>query len=418
LDFRGEEGGGGLQILNFALSMGSATLIIFMGLRQLLVLPGTRLILLWGAYLGFSLAVVLVREVNLRAYFGNMLPVLLLFTSMCVTQIASGAGLRWQQVLHPMLIGAAINIVWRVVYMVVIRGTALEEVRVQILSQSLPFFLAWALCKLILEKEFSKYAAAAVLLGVSVYFLSITRSAFIVLGVEILVLLWLSILASRWKRLPQGWGRAKQRQALLGAGGLIMAAGVLLAAVPSALERWQERLFNPVGSDYLEEDPSKLTRLAETRDFYERLESTPTGWIYGMGVGHEYGWHEAYHPDLGSTYGNIDQFRQEVGFLTFPGHSIWTYAIFSGGIIGGLFYLLLFLYGLVLAWRAFRLVRELPEFPLTIAALPLVAQLGFLSLSLTFNPFIERGATICLGVMLLFPQFILLEAWRKQNQMA
>ena len=73
----------------------------------------------------------------------------------------------------------------------------------------------------------------------------------------------------------------------------------------------------------------------------------------------------------------------------------------------------MFLVGTYWAYRSVRHLVAVPEYPLEIAFLPCISLVGFLSLSLTFNPFIERASAITIGVMLAFPQFLIMAAWRK-----
>jgi hypothetical protein len=215
--------------------------------------------------------------------------------------------------------------------------------------------------------------------------------------------------------LPPDFRRTKGRQLVFTGMAMLVAAGVTISTT-FVLDRWIERMLHPVGSDYMKDDPSKLTRLAETKSFLTILKNNPEGWIFGMGVGYEYYWDESFHPELAYTYGNLDIFRQDVRSVTFPGHSIWTYALFSGGVIGLAFHVLTFFGGVWIAWRSLFKLRVARDFPPAEAVMPLVAQIGFLSLSLTFNPFIERGSTICIGMVMAFPQFLILDAWRKRGQ--
>jgi hypothetical protein len=215
--------------------------------------------------------------------------------------------------------------------------------------------------------------------------------------------------------LPVGFQNRKVRHM---AGGTAVLVGVLaLAALaaPFVFERWAERLFHPVGGDQSSADPSALTRLAETKSFLTLLNAEPATWIYGRGLGYPYYWDETFIPELAQyTYGNEDIFRYFCAEVKFPGHSIWTYATFSGGIIGLGCYLALFLGSTFWAFQSTRRLRLKPDFPLDIAYLPFVGLVGYLSLSLTFNPFIERASAITIGMLMTFPQFLILSAWRNQ----
>jgi hypothetical protein len=175
-------------------------------------------------------------------------------------------------------------------------------------------------------------------------------------------------------------------------------------------------LFNPVGGERSSADPSALTRLAETKAFVTLLNAEPATWIYGRGLGYPYYWDDAFIPELAQyTYGNEDIFRAAYSVVKFPGHSVWTYATFSGGILGLLFYLGLFVGSTWWALKATRKLRTGSNFPLDIAYLPFVGLVGFLSLSLTFNPFIERASAISIGMLMTFPAFLIRSAWQQRN---
>jgi hypothetical protein len=415
LDYRAEQSGGGaVQILTFGLTVASAAGIIVIGMRKLLTLPGVYILLLWMGYLVFSFVVAKYHHVVMGVYLRNSMPPLLMFFSMCITLIAAGQGLSYKHVLYPMLIASGINIIWRVVYILVVVGKPIDMVRVEILSQSMPFVLAWMFACIGLKNKIDWAAVGLGLLCLLVYVLSITRSAAIILAAEIFATGLAALACRRMRVLPPDFRAVKTRQMGVLAIGFVAVSLLVVVSAWFVIERWIERLTHPVGMDYLKEDPSKLTRLAETLAFYKIMKQNPESWVIGMGVGHPYYWDESFHTELAYTYGNLDIFRSEYREVTFPGHSIWTYAAFSGGAIGLLLHLFMFFYGLWSSWAAARAIRRIPSFPLPAAYLAFIGQLGFLSLSLTFNPFIERASCICLGVLFTFPQFLLIAAYKQR----
>ena len=99
-------------------------------------------------------------------------------------------------------------------------------------------------------------------------------------------------------------------------------------------------------------DPSALTRLAETDAFIRILDGDPLNYTFGMGIGQNYYWDEAYAPELCAyTYGSQDLFRADFREIWFPGHAIWTYAVFSGGFISLGFHITFFLLAVVIAFK-------------------------------------------------------------------
>jgi hypothetical protein len=114
--------------------------------------------------------------------------------------------------------------------------------------------------------------------------------------------------------------------------------------------------------------------------------------------------------ELAYTYGNVDVFRADFREIWFPGHAIWTYAIFSGGFLGLAFHVVFFALATGIAWRAGRRAVATGAVPLHLGWLPFAGMLAFLSASLTFNPFIERAAGLVLGFIAALPQFIMRDA--------
>lgn len=414
-DYRGEEDGGNLvQYLFFAVTVGAAGVVILIGGRSLFVRPAGWLIVGWAVYLASTFLVARVNQVEMGWYLRNLIPPLLLMLSMCVTQIAAGQGLSYKDVLHPMLLAGVANVVWRAAYIIVIRHKPVEEVRVEILSQCLPMLLAFMFCALALRMKWPMLPLLIGIIGISSYVISITRSAILIIGAEVLMCVVAVWTARGMRVLPAGFHNTKVRHMFTGAAVAVGVLGLALVASPGIFERWTERLFHPVGGEQSSADPSALTRFAETKAFITLLNAEPATYIYGRGLGFTYYWDESFIPELAQyTYGNEDEFRSYCTGVNFPGHSIWTYAMFSGGVIGLAFYLGLFLLGTYWAYRSVRQLPSVPGFPLDVAFLPFVGLVGFLSLSLTFNPFIERASAISIGVLLAFPQFLIMAAWRK-----
>ncbi len=418
-DFRATATGGtAAQFIMFSLSMGAALAVIILAPKQLLVKPTGWFILGWGGYLLSTGVVAVVNHVPMDWYVRNLQQPLLVLMSLCVTQVAASSGLHYRHVLIPMLIAGVVNIIWRIVYSVIFGGLALDEVRVEILSQALPFVLAFSFIAAALRPGKIVLPLLVGCVGLGSYVLSITRSAIFVILAQFAAcaLAW-------WKSrqlglLPAGFNQAKVRHLGIGLGILVLALIIVGVATPYVIDRWTERLFYTVGADYSSMDPSALTRLAEMKSFYTLMNDQPSSYFYGLGLGHYYYWDEAYIPELLYTYPDYQEFRDTCREIHFPGHSMWAYSVFSGGVIGLLAFVGLFMGGAIMAYRASQSLKSAPDFPLEIAFLPFVALIGFLSLSFTFNPFIERASCIALGVSVAFPQFLIAHAWNTRPRLS
>ena len=412
-DFRGtEQGGSAFQFLTFAVTVGTAFLLMFLGARSLFRKPLGWLILMWGIFLASTFVVAVINGISMNIFIRGISSWLLVFTSMCVCQVASGFGLHWREALFPMLISSAGNVILRAFYALKIAGIDPERVRVEMLSQSLPLLMALMVCGILLSRKLPVWPMTLGALGLTSYIFSITRSAVFVIGAAGLGAVLALIKSTRMKITPPGFKAAKIRHIMSGAGGIALTLILLGVVAPFVYERWIERLTHPVGSDYSTIDPSTLTRLAENKVFLRILQEHPVNFLFGMGIGGEYWWDESFAPELSYTYGNVDIFRSEYRSITFPGHTIWTYSIFSGGFFGLAVHMAFFTMVVRNAWRAGCTLHRTPHIPLEIGWLAFAGALAFLSASFTFNPFIERSAGIVLGFLAGFPQFIFREAAR------
>lgn len=412
-DFRGtEQGGSAFQFLSFAVTAGASIAMAVIGWRTLFIRPLGWMILLWTVFLGSTAVVAVVQHVTPGNYIRTVIPWFLVLTSMVVCQVASGSGLPLRRVLFPMLVACAFNVVWRAFYALVISGRDPELVRVEMLSQCLPLLMALLMCGLFLQRSWPVWPMVLGLLGIASYVFSVTRSAVFIIGAAgggALLALWAS---RRAGCLDQGFVARKTRHLAAGVAILAVAVALTGAFLPYIFQRWYERLFNAVGSEYTSMDPSALTRLAETEAFIKILDGDPLNYTFGMGIGQKYYWDESYAVELAYTYGNVDIFRADFREIWFPGHAIWTYAVFSGGFFSLFCHILFFAMAVAISWRAGKAGAFGNAVPLHLAWLPFCGILAFISASLTFNPFIERAAGLVLGFIAGLPQFINRDALR------
>ena len=407
LDFRGESGGSAFQLMTFAVTGGTGMLLAFIGWKVLFQRPLGWLILLWAVFLLTTVAVALVQGVPMAQYLRTIIPWTLVLTSMATCQVASGFGLTFRQVLLPMLIACAVNVVWRAYYSLGIAGVDVELVRVQMLSQCLPLLVAYLMCGLLLQRSLPLWPVILGGVGIASYVYSVTRSAMFIVGAAAAGAVIALLVSRRSQGAGPGFAGLKVRH--LAASFAVLVAGFVLLVIanPYLLTRWEERLFYSAGSEYTSMDPSTLTRLAETEAFIKILDDDPLNYAFGMGIGHSYYWDEAYAVELAYTYGSVDAMRADFREIWFPGHAIWTYAVFSGGLFGLFAHLAFFGIAIGISWKAGRRASLSGAVPLHLAWLPFVGMLAFVSASLTFNPFIERAAGLVLGFVAALPQFIL-----------
>jgi len=179
-------------------------------------------------------------------------------------------------------------------------------------------------------------------------------------------------------------------------------------AQPIVIDRWVDRMFNNSGAgDATSEDLSALMRKAEAKSMVDILAKDPSSFVYGRGPGASYYWDESYYPELFMVYPeDRHQFGEEI-FTA--GHSIWTYTLFSSGIIGiaivlGTFFIVMAL-SLRTAFLNSTTVMGRWAWDAHLMFLPFVSMLCLLSESVTRNPFDERFTGVMLGFMISLPQF-------------
>ena len=210
------------------------------------------------------------------------------------------------------------------------------------------------------------------------------------------------------------WGLFKARElpgrlmpVFAGLAVMVAAVGAMAVIQPTSIERWDERLFHHSSDRNVAADPSYLTRIAEADAILHILKSDPVHFINGKGIGASYYWDPAYMPELHLVYPVDMELGHEIWFA---GHSLWTYSLFSGGVIGICAFLLLLGGTCVASLRAARANATDPGPDQWLAFLPFIAVCCLLSESVTSNPFDERLAAMIFGMMAGLPQSFMVRA--------
>jgi hypothetical protein len=206
----------------------------------------------------------------------------------------------------------------------------------------------------------------------------------------------------RWLSLPP---RLLPIAAAVGIG--VAGLGISSVVYPALLDQWNERLFHHADESNTTTDLSLLTRKAEAESMVKILRDNPVHFLHGMGVGAGYTWSSAYLPELWLAYPRDIRLGEDSWFA---GHSTWTYALFSGGVIGLLAHLLLFSSTAIQSLRSVAANARLPGPDIWLAFLPFVATICFLSETATANPFFERQAGMFYGLMAGLPQVFFVRA--------
>jgi len=405
---RQASGGSGIDQLLFLGLCVIATLgVLALGWRHLLVRPGAWIILIWAGLIALLMANAFVRGVDPGRSLRTGLPYGLCLAGMMIAHIAACSGLRPSRIVAPILTAAGINILWRIAHALLFKELSLEDARFGIQSPAINWLAAWIGCSLLLRTRFHWTLVAACALLVTGIIVTVTRGLALPVLASALAASFCFVLGScrgifRWRVLPR---RLMPLTAAAGIG--VAALGISAVVYPPLLDRWNERLFHHANESNTTADLSLLTRRAEAEDMIKILRRDPVRFVHGMGVGASYTWNSAYLPELWLAYPKDADLGQDVWFA---GHSTWTYALFSGGVIGLLAHLLLFSSAAIQSLRSAIANARLPGPDIWLAFLPFVATICFLSETLTANPFFERQAGMLYGITIGLTQAFFVRA--------
>ncbi|MGD7653152.1 MAG: hypothetical protein ACQCXQ_08055 [Verrucomicrobiales bacterium] len=412
-DYRADasrEGGAGIdQLVFLGLCTGSSLAILWLGRRYLTIRPGVWFIAFWGLYLTYLLADSVLQSVPLGRSIRVALPLVFCFFAIVNAHVAGCMGIRPAKIVTPVLVVACINILWRIIHGFLFKDVTIETVRIEVQSPATNWIAAWIGCAVLLRGKFhwSLLVAFGVLFTGIV--ITVTRSLFFPVMASALACTFCYLLGVRWRiyDLP---GLAKRLSPVVGLVVLVL-VGFVIAAVfqPVIIERWNERLFFNAGTQNLSSDISFLTRAAEADAIWHILNQDPVHFIHGRGIGSSYYWDPAYMPEIWKV---IPKEEAAVDDIWFAGHSVWTYGLLSGGIIGVLGYIVLFGGVIINSLHAAGANASDPGPDQWLAFLPFVATCCLLSETLTANPFQERLTGILFGIMVGLPQaFMVRSSW-------
>ncbi len=414
-DYRAAEqgsGSGGMSIdqLVFLGACGGSSLgIILLGWRSLMIRPGAWLIAFWGIFVAFMLVNSFAQGVQLGRTLRVILPLIFCLFGMVNAHIASCAGIRPTRIIAPVLTAVCINVLWRIFHGFAFKQVTLETVRIEVLSPVNDWLAAWIACAILFRKRFRwdiLLACGVLFIGA---FITVTRSLIFPIVMAGLAGSGCFFLGVRWG-IYQASSFLKIILPLVAVGLLSFVALAAVALLqPVMIERWTERLFYDVDARNISVDISYLTRRAEADAMWKLLMESPVHFINGRGIGSSYYWDSAY---LSEIHMVIPEKELEVDDIWFAGHSVWTYNLFSGGVIAVAAITSIFAAAAILSLRAAKANATSPGPDQWLAFLPFIHVCCLMSLSLTANPFQERLVGIFFGMMVGLPQaFFVRASW-------
>ncbi len=402
----GAQGGSGAQVLFLGTSIVAGFGAMALNFRHLTVRPGVWLLLLWFGFLGYIALTSLGQRVHPGHFIRVLLPYVMIGLGMAVAHVAACRGLRPVQIVTPMVMAGVVNVVWRIFYGFAFKGATLETARMEVFSPAMNPLFAYLGCAFLLRPKFHWANLLVAAIALSGVFISVTRALIFPIAVAALLGCGCFVLGLAWRvfhvrQIPQKLAVF----AVAAACGLAV-MGIVWLVSPVLIERWTERLFHHAGGQ-TSKDLSWLTREAEAKAMFDILSQQPLSFVIGKGMGADYYWDASYWPELYTVYPLDYDFSEAIWF---NGHSIWTYTTFSGGAVGILFHLALFVGG---SWYGVASVRRQSGSPhpeAWLGFLPLFSILCLLSESFTSNQLAERLAGSMLGLSIGLPQALFLSA--------
>ncbi|MBC8126541.1 MAG: hypothetical protein H8M99_05275 [Gloeobacteraceae cyanobacterium ES-bin-144] len=403
-----ESSGAGIdQLLFLALCISSSLAILWLGRRFLTVRPGAWMILFWGSFISYMMVNSLLQGIIPGRTVRIALPLVFCFFAIANAHIAGCMGIRPSHIVRPVFAAACINVVWRIVFGFLFQGMSVETVRFEVQSPANSWLAAWIACAILLRGRFQWNVILACLVLFLGIFITITRSLIFPVMAASVAAGFCFLLGVQWRIF--GWKSLVKRLLPVGVAFTfaLLALGAAAVVQPVLLERWNERLFHNAADQNLGSDISYLTRKAEADAFWKILSADPIHFINGKGIGSTYYWDAAYLPEIWKVIAKQDM---ESDGIWAAGHSVWTYSLFSGGVIALCSYLVLLAGTAVFSLTTARANASDPGPDQWLAFLPFVATCCLISETLTANPFQERLTGILFGMMVGLPQAFMVRA--------
>jgi len=404
-------GGSIFQYAMLGMAVGSGAIAVLVGWRQLIVRPGVYLILIWWAYLVLNGSVSILQGNDLSRIVRLMVVPLLIGLGFTITHMAVSAGVTPKRILQVFLAVCAVNIIWQTGFSYATSPDSLLATR-PVLSPGVRYIFAWTAVCVLLADRIRPTVLVLFSLAVFVCILCLTRSAAIYFTGAVSGAVACVLLALLWRQLTLSHVLKRVTAfAAIGVVGLVLIV-LMLAAVPTLGDWWIDRLFYSDGGGATTEDMSILMRKAEAKAMIDILRESPLAFIHGKGFGAPYYWDDSFLPELVLVYPDPSEFPEEIYTA---GHSLWTYALFSGGVIGVVCWLLLFAIPIFSSIRSGALLSRLPapenDGQLHLVYFGAVALWTMFCSSILENPFDDRLAGPLTGIAAGLPQYYFNRAW-------
>ncbi len=307
------------------LSFTAAVIIITYGaLHRVTQVQGSSLrtnTYIWWFYLFSTVLTFFVMRPPFGQYLLIVLPYLLVGTSLLIVRDLERRGFNGDYFFRLILIVAAINLIWRFAFaLLVFSGEDISKVRWYVLGPAVTLLLGYFFGKLLLRNQLNRFDYLVGSVLISIILVSITRGY--IIAVLLILIAYVAVIGmnTTMKFIHH------YLKTLLFASSFLFIA-ILIAQIfnPDVLEVWYFRMFEAKTEGNM--DYTYITRIAEYKGQYDEVMKDPVSILIGKGMGNFYYW----DPELIAKL----PFRLVVEHWE-PGHSPWTYSLFSGGLFFGL----------------------------------------------------------------------------------
>jgi hypothetical protein len=390
-DYRSLDEGGNVYIY---ITSALASILFLMSIcSQLPRVLGSKLLLGWIVFLPISLGVAIINGVDFVSYGRSSLAIYLFVLSLCAGYSSAWSGLKFDALFLSIAAIGVINGLWKWHYSTSVASVDVYEMRYQILSATVVFFLAIFVSKFIFSKKIPWFYSICAIPVFGAIAVSITRSLIFV-GVVLLLfsLIWY-LCVERKRQASIGVLIIARQLSIISAivGFVIIPLVVYLR--PNTFEAWTYR-FNEVFSGPGVIDETAGVRGAQMLGMIKALGLNPLNWSVGKGFGSTYG----IDIEFISRLSSLDLTAKQMDSMLYRGltaDTTWVSLVF----VGGMFLLILFVLVLYKIWLYVRVFKYVSGVEGQNARDLIFILLAILGVSFTSNLLLDRLGSSILGVI-------------------
>ena len=342
------------------------------------------IVLIWWLYIAISPLPIFIWDVNIEQYLKVLLPFVLFGVSLSVMCSIERRMIEPSVVFKMLLWAGLLGAIWRVIYAIGLTGLSVDTIRWQILHPSIPFLLGFGIAGYYLKRHLV-LSSIALLMGLSIAILSVTRSYiitlfFIFLSVFLIEIRKFSLLTVIQKILS---GRVIFHTFFI----LSIAVLMMIYFRPDIISVWTIRFTEHSALNGI--DLTMVTRIAEFKGQLKLLTQNYLTLLIGNGIGNNY--------QLDYTTLTQLPFKVDQDMSWFSGHSTWVYTFFSSGLLLGAIFPLVLILGAKNGYNA--ATQQLRTINSACNITAFIVFMSYFGQSFTANLLHERYGALILGIV-------------------